>query len=570
MCAVQLMRASVHERISAAAEDFLLQVDRGPEAARVLMLRPLLIERLKAAAEAIVGLFEETVAEYEDIVQRSEREICRQRRLLDAVLKPEVRLHRADVQQLKVNEEAVPSEYQDWIPSVDQEDSEPPHIKEEQNEQWISQEGEQLQELEQTDIIKFTFTPDTVKTEGDEEETQSSQLYQSQTEEDRKDCGGPEPAGNSGPDVHLQPCPEDTAIYTDVDGIETREPKPVSDMRCTTDKKPLNCSECGKRFSRMYYLKAHMTAHTGEEPFSCSECDKRFTLKEHLKSHLKIHTGEKPFSCSVCGKRFRIKGDMLTHVSVHTGEKPFSCSECGKLFRLKRQLQTHEAIHTGEKPFSCSECGKRFGQKEYLRSHMRTHTGEKPFTCSECGKSYHHQAGLQAHLRNHTGEKPFSCSNCGKRFNQKSCLRVHEKIHTRQQPFSCSECGKRFDHESRLQMHERIHSRDQPFTCLDCGQRFSYKAKLEAHFRVHTGEKPFRCSECGQSFSRKDSLQIHVRLHTGEKPLSCSICDERFSWIYQLKAHQCVGESSQLHPSQAEEDRGDSGGPEPAKDSGPD
>ncbi|XP_060949166.1 uncharacterized protein LOC133026304 isoform X4 [Limanda limanda] len=228
MCAVQLMRVSVHERISAAAEDFLLQVDRGPEAARVLVLRPLLLERLTAAAEAIVGLFQETVAGYEDVVQRSEREICRQRRLLDAVLKPEVRLHRADVQQLKVNEEAVPPEYQDWIPSVDQEDSEPPHIKEEQNELWISQEGEQLQELEQTDIIKFTFTPDTVKTEGDEEEPQSSQLYPSQTEEDRKDCGGPEPARNSGPDVHLQPCPEDTAINTDVDGIESREPKPFS------------------------------------------------------------------------------------------------------------------------------------------------------------------------------------------------------------------------------------------------------------------------------------------------------------------------------------------------------
>ena len=91
---MQLLRVSVHERISAAAEDFLLQVEKGEETAEI-PLRALLTERLTAAAEEIVGLLEETVAEYEDRVERSEREICRQRRLLDAVLKPEVKLLRA-------------------------------------------------------------------------------------------------------------------------------------------------------------------------------------------------------------------------------------------------------------------------------------------------------------------------------------------------------------------------------------------------------------------------------------------------------------------------------------------
>ncbi|KAM7373723.1 hypothetical protein PAMP_008557 [Pampus punctatissimus] len=94
MCAVQLLRVSVHERISAAAEDFLLQVEKREKTAEI-PLRALLTERLTAAAEEIVGLLEETVAEYEDRVERSEREICRQRRLLDAVLKPEVKLLRA-------------------------------------------------------------------------------------------------------------------------------------------------------------------------------------------------------------------------------------------------------------------------------------------------------------------------------------------------------------------------------------------------------------------------------------------------------------------------------------------
>ncbi|XP_069372633.1 uncharacterized protein [Paralichthys olivaceus] len=241
MCAVQLLRVSVHERISAAAEDFLLQVEEGEETAQVPALRALLTERLTAAAEEIVAVFEETVAEYEDRVERSEREICRQRRLLDAVMKPEVRLYRAekahrgslesrvwtfprvclshntaggplqdsDVQQVTVSKAAVPPEQQQWSPHVDQEIPVLPQIKEEQKELRISQEGEQLQGLEEADIIKFTFTPVAVKREEDEEKPQSSQLHQSLAEENRADCGRPVPARNSGPDGHLQPGPRD-------------------------------------------------------------------------------------------------------------------------------------------------------------------------------------------------------------------------------------------------------------------------------------------------------------------------------------------------------------------------
>ncbi|CAB1441378.1 unnamed protein product [Pleuronectes platessa] len=97
MSAVQLLRVSVHERISAAAEDFLLQVEKGGGKDQVPSLIAMLTERLMAAAEEILAVLEETVAEYEDRVEQSERselEICRQRRLLDAAMKPVVRLHR--------------------------------------------------------------------------------------------------------------------------------------------------------------------------------------------------------------------------------------------------------------------------------------------------------------------------------------------------------------------------------------------------------------------------------------------------------------------------------------------
>ncbi|XP_049923361.1 uncharacterized protein LOC126404276 isoform X24 [Epinephelus moara] len=189
---------------------------------KVQMLRSLVQQRLTAAAEEIFGLVERTIAEYEEELCRSKEENERQRKLLDAVFNPQLRLHRADVQQLLVVKEEVPPEQQEWSSSVDQEDPEPPHIKEDQEdpepphikedqeELWVSQEGEQLQGLEEADIINFLSTPVPVKSEDDEEKPQSSQLHQRHTEQmktgaDGEDCGGPEPARNSDPDTQIQP-----------------------------------------------------------------------------------------------------------------------------------------------------------------------------------------------------------------------------------------------------------------------------------------------------------------------------------------------------------------------------
>ena len=91
-----------------------------------------------------------------------------------------------DSQQLVVRREEVPPEQQVRSPSLDQEEPEPPHIKEEQEEFWTSWEGEQLQGLEEADITKCSFMPVPVKSEDDEDEPQSSKLHQSLTEENRE------------------------------------------------------------------------------------------------------------------------------------------------------------------------------------------------------------------------------------------------------------------------------------------------------------------------------------------------------------------------------------------------
>ncbi|XP_071058356.1 zinc finger protein 32-like [Pseudochaenichthys georgianus] len=296
-----------------------------------------------------------------------------------------------DVQQLVVVKEEVPPEQQEWSSSLHQENSEPPpHIKEEQEELWISQEGEQLQGLEEADITKSTFIPVPVKSEDDEEKPQSSQLHQIQTEHleteaDREDCRGPETARNSDPERHLQPETEDNPgdssepdTEDSADWKKTREPgsnsqentqHPVSDSRHSAGEKTFGCSLCEKTFKQRGNVNRHMRIHTGERKFGCSVCKKYFSQRGHLKTHMRLHTGEKIFGCSVCEKAFTQRRDLKIHMRIHTRWKPFICTICKKSFAERGDLKKHMRIHTGEKPYSCSICDKRYTWSSQVKSH---------------------------------------------------------------------------------------------------------------------------------------------------------------------------------------------------------
>ncbi|XP_033946341.1 claspin-like isoform X1 [Pseudochaenichthys georgianus] len=133
--------------------------------AAVEKLRSVINERLAAAADEIFGVFSQTLSAYED-------EICRQCRLLDTVLKPQIKLHKTELPQQHVcNEDEDLTDQQlcsqERNSSLDQEDPEPPQIKEEQEELCTSQEEEQLGLKQETDVFMVTLT--------DEESVHSSQ-----------------------------------------------------------------------------------------------------------------------------------------------------------------------------------------------------------------------------------------------------------------------------------------------------------------------------------------------------------------------------------------------------------
>ncbi|XP_074521981.1 uncharacterized protein LOC141787463 [Halichoeres trimaculatus] len=339
-----------------------------------------------------------------------EEELQRQREILEIILIPEIKLHRADVQLLMVKKEELPPEQQERSPYPDQEENESPLIKEEQEEVWIGQRREQLQGLEEADT-KVLFPSVHMKSENDEEEPESSLLHHRLTDHMEtaaggEDCGRPEPARSSDPERNLQPENEvqtDTSSDTgsgtkdgEDDWKKTRdyvkrlnpatnnrtetvgqEPRETNHVVSLKEKRPFSCSECGKRFTNRGSLGKHMLVHTKEKPFSCTECGKGFSRKHHLTSHMLVHCTEKPFSCSECGTRFKQKGPLTRHILVHLKEKPFSCAECGIRFHRRENLKTHLYMHSKEKPFSCSECGKGFTTKRNLTKHMVKHLVQK-------------------------------------------------------------------------------------------------------------------------------------------------------------------------------------------------
>ncbi|XP_071396748.1 zinc finger protein 664-like [Centroberyx affinis] len=365
----------------------------------VQSLRTLVNERLTAAAEEILGVFEKTIVVYEE-------EIDRQRRLLDIILNPEIKLHRTDPPQPSVVKEEVLLDQQHCNQqrnfSLGQEDPEPPQIKEEQEELCTSQEGEQ------PDIFKLTPACD--GSDHSEHQSLHSDPYQTQSvaekeplanissESDREGSAVSEPDSDRQLLSHNCHVAESRGYKTSSCGnagsTRSTEPKP--------NKKPHKCGICSKEFPCLANLKVHMRSHTGERPFRCDTCGKTFTQKFDLKNHMRTHTGENPFRCRVCGKGFSRQWNLDLHVRIHTGEKPHACNTCGKRFSCGTELTKHTRTHTGEKPYKCNTCGKAFTQSHALKVHMMTHTGERPYRCSFCEEGFTSSSNLKRHMTVHT------------------------------------------------------------------------------------------------------------------------------------------------------------------------
>ena len=253
--------------------------------------------------------------------------------------------------------------------SLDQEDPEPPQIKEEQEELCTSQEGEQLVVKLETDTFML-IPPD----EESDHHRLSDNSHVAESQE-----------GKEG--EH-----EDSGLTRDAES-EQMERFPNSGSNSNDVYNP---SWADIRNS-----------HAVKKSFICDTCGKAFNCKSKLSVHMRTHTGEKPYSCDTCGRRFSRTSDLNIHIRTHTGEKPYTCKICGKGFKQSSALWVHIRTHTGEKPYLCKICGKDFSRNDCLTIHMRrAHTGEKPYICNFCGKGFVIRSDLSSHIKLHTGKWP--------------------------------------------------------------------------------------------------------------------------------------------------------------------
>ncbi|XP_034043044.1 gastrula zinc finger protein XlCGF48.2-like [Thalassophryne amazonica] len=309
---------------------------------KVQMLRVLVTQRVTAAAEEILGLFEKTIAEYEEELCRSKEENQRQRRLLDAVLNPEVRIKAADVPQVGGSITEFPPDQVECRSSLAQEDPEPPHLKQEPEELF----KQQFQGPEEADIIEFALQSD------DSENHPSSILHPSKTEAREAEPSASSSADCMKTEARLEDCAKrEPGTISDPDAEDKFSESSELDPEVGDHLRRNNMTEFQLHLSRPKcnnVLPTEGKSHTVEKKFRCSECNKRFGYSSHLKRHLRIHTGEKPFSCPFCDKRFIQKTTLTEHLTVHTGVKIFSCTVCGKGFNKKSKFIKHLCAEVAE------------------------------------------------------------------------------------------------------------------------------------------------------------------------------------------------------------------------------
>ncbi|XP_041849403.1 zinc finger and SCAN domain-containing protein 2-like isoform X6 [Melanotaenia boesemani] len=430
-------------------------------------LREFISERLTAAAEEIFTEFEKTIVQYEEVIDR-------QRRLLDITWKPQIKLIRTGIQQQhdREEEEVLADQQlfnQEMSSSLDQEEPEPPQIKEDQEEVHISPEGEQLVLKDQTDImVQCKFESEEIDVPHlhlckEEEEDLTNQQLCNQERNCGMDQDEPEPpqmkedqeqqsTNQEGDHLVLKQETETFIVTPNNEDGDHMEPEPNSNQLF---------------FNNSLLAERHVQ-EANRDVFSASAINTEQEMDSSNRSHTNnkgnssssdIHCkndkSRKPVNWDICGKAFKNKSQLNKHHSLHTGEKPYLCI---KSFHQSSKFTVHMRAHAGEEPFSCKTCGKRFSLHENLTAHMRCHTQERRCCCEMCGKCFSRKCNLTKHMRIHTGEKPYCCKICSKSFSQNSNLTVHMKIHTGVRPFTCKVCGKMFRHSNSFNVHKRIHT----------------------------------------------------------------------------------------------------------------
>ena len=112
--------------------------------------------------------------------------------------------------------------------------------------------------------------------------------------------------------------------------------------------------------------------------YRCMQCSASFNVEDNLRLHLATHVGEdRDPICPECGKKFSRVASLKAHIMLHEKEENLICSECGDEFsvqsQLDRHMNEHRQEHEGARMHTCRQCPAEYPKLAELREHMKQH-----------------------------------------------------------------------------------------------------------------------------------------------------------------------------------------------------
>ncbi|XP_026004986.1 zinc finger protein 260-like isoform X1 [Astatotilapia calliptera] len=569
----------------------------------VQYLREFINERLTAAAEQIFLEFEKTIVQYEE-------EIDRQRRLLDITWKPQIKLHRTDLPlRLLCREEEVLPEQQLWdqerSSSVEQEEPEPPQIKEQQEELCSSQEGEQLGLEEETDTFTVTATYEesdlSNATHSDSsvfvgtESREAFKVLNNSTQIEKDINHQPrelDVTTSAETDVHRTDLPQQQLRNQDRSSrLDQGEPEPPQikeqqeELCSSQEGEQLGLEEETDTFTvTATYEESDLSnaTHSDSSVFVGTESREAFKVLNnstqiekdinHQPRELDVTTSAETDVHRTDLPQQQLRNqDRSSRLDQGEPEPPQRTEEQNKLCSSQEGEQsvvTETKTSTVTPAHSKSDHSESEANRDQLLTHGSAAAESRDQEGGKKGDSDSGNPESKLHVNRSqsnnseefppsasrcntdTGRKSLQCDICGKSFKKKCQMKEHYKIHTGEKPFTCNTCEKSFAQKSTLLRHMTVHTEERLFSCHICGKTFRQRGNLMIHLRIHTGERPYSCTMCEKTFSQSSHLLGHMRSHRGEKPHQCDHCGKCFSESSSLKLHKVIHTGERPHSCQ--------------------